>query len=102
MEDAMHPCHSFEDVLLLASAGKKAKATDMNLRTKFGIKRTVDLETNNESLMPSKMRHNMNARWDYIGHKVDVSKGLDCDISVPKIPLLCNCVEQICCYRTLQ
>jgi len=61
MEDALHSFHSFKDVILLVRAAIKAKAKANALRTELVKKRTVDKETNAETWMPSKTRHDMKA-----------------------------------------
>jgi hypothetical protein len=74
MEDALHHFHTFKDVFLLGRASKKAKAKANALRTELVNKRKVDEETNAETWTPSMKRLEMNAWWDYINHKIDVSK----------------------------
>jgi len=102
MEDALHGFHTFKDVFLLGRAGKKAKAKANTLRTELVKNRKVDKETNAETCMPSKKRREMNAWWDYITNKIDVSKELDADFNFPRIHLMSHWVEQIRRYGALQ
>jgi len=102
MDDAWHRFHTLKDVFLLGRAGKKAKAKANALRTELVKKRRVDEETNAETRTPSKKRGKINARWDYISHKIDVSKELDADFNFPKIHLRSHWVKQIRRYGALQ
>ena len=52
--------------------------------------------------MPSKKRREMNARRDYVNHKIEVSKEMDVDFNFPKIHLRSHWVEQIRRYGALQ
>ena len=88
MEDALHRFHTFKDAFLLGRASKKAKTKAAALRTKLVKKPKVDEETNADTLMPSKMRREMNAWRDYISNKIYVSKELDADFNFPKIHLM--------------
>jgi len=65
-------------------------------------KQKVDKETNAETWTPSKKRREMNARWDYISHEIDVSKESDADFKFQKIHLMSHSVEQIRRYGALQ
>ena len=65
-------------------------------------KQKVDEETHAETWMPSKKRRQMNAWWDYISHKIDVSKELNADFNFPKIHLMSHWVEQIRRYEALK
>ena len=96
MEDALHRCHTYEDVFLLGRAATKAKAKANALRTELVKKRKVDEETNAETWTPSKKRREMNAWRDNISHEIDVSKELDADFNIPKIHLISHWAEQIC------
>jgi hypothetical protein len=102
MEDVLHRFHTFNDVFLLGSAGKKAKAKANALRTELFKKRKVDKESNTQTWTPSKQRREMNAWWDYISHEIDISKELDADFNFPKIHLMSHWVEQIRRYGDLQ
>jgi hypothetical protein len=44
----------------------------------------------------------MNSWWDYIRHKIDVSKELDADLNFPTIHLMPHWVEQIGRYGAFQ
>jgi hypothetical protein len=68
MEEAFHRFQTFNDVFLLGRAAKKAKAKANALSTELVKKRKVDEETNAETWMPSKKRHEMNAWRDYISY----------------------------------
>jgi hypothetical protein len=72
------------------------------LRTELMEKRKVDEETNAETWMPYKTRHEMNAWRDDISHEIDVSKLLGADFNFPKIHLMSHWVVQICQYGALQ
>ena len=85
--------HTFKDVFLLRQAGKKVKAKGNALRTKLVKKQKVDKETNAKTWMPSMKQCIMNALWDYISHKIDVSKKLDADFNFLKIHLMSHWVE---------
>jgi hypothetical protein len=74
MADALRQFHTFNDVVLLGRAGKKAKAKANAPRTELMKMRKVDEETDAETWMPSKKRGKMNAWRDYICHEIDVSK----------------------------
>jgi len=102
MEDALRRFHTFKDVFLLGRAGQKAKAKANALRTQLVKKRQVDEETNADTWTPCKKRREMNAWWDYISHKIDVSKELDADFNFPKIHLMSHWVEQIRRYGAFQ
>jgi hypothetical protein len=95
MEDAKCCFHTLKGVFLLGRAGKKAKAKANALRTELMKKRKIDEETNAETWMPSKKRHEMNVQRDYISHEIDVSNELDADFNFPKIHLMSDWVEQI-------
>ena len=71
-----------------------AKATALMMELEK--KRKVDEETNAQTWMPSKKWREMNTWWDYISHKIDVSKELDADFNFPKIHWISQWVEQIC------
>ena len=79
-----------------------AKAKANALRMELVKERMVDEETNAETWTPSKKRCEMIAWWDYISHKIDVSKELDADFNFLRIHLMSHWVEQICRYRDLQ
>jgi len=102
MEDALRRVHTSKDGFLPGRAGKKAKANANALRTELVKKRMVDEESNAETWMPSRKRLEMNARRDYISHKIDVSKELDADFDFLKIHLMSHWVEQIHRYGALQ
>jgi hypothetical protein len=85
LEDALHHFHTFNNVFLLARAGKKAKAKANALRKELVKKRKVDKEITAETWTPSKKRREMNAWRDYISHEIDVSKELDAEFNFPKI-----------------
>jgi len=88
LEDALRCFHTFKDVFLLRQTSKKPKAKANAPRTQLIKKRKVDKETNAETWMPSKKRHEMNAWWDYISHQIDVFKELDADFNFLKIHLM--------------
>jgi hypothetical protein len=88
MEDTLHRFRTIKDVFLLGQAGKKAKPKANALRTELVEKQKVDEETNAETWTASKKQREMNAWWDYISHKVDISKELDADFNFPKIHLM--------------
>jgi hypothetical protein len=102
MEDALCRFQTFKDVFLFVRASIKAKAKANALRTELVKKRKVDKETNAETWTPSKKRREMNPWWDYISHKVDVSKELHAEINFPKIHLMSHWVKQIRQYGDLQ
>jgi hypothetical protein len=102
MEDAMCCFHTFKDVFLLGRAGKQVEAKANALRTELVKKQKVDKETNGETWMPSKKRHEMNNWRDYISHEIDVSKELDADFCSPKIHLISHWVEHNRRYGDLQ
>jgi len=102
MEDALCRFHTFKDDFLLGRASKKAKAKVNALRTELVKKRKVHEETNAETWTPSMKRRERNAWWDYISHKIDVSKELDADFNLVKIHLMSHWVEQIRRYGALQ
>jgi len=102
MEDAFHRFHTFEDVFLLGRAGKQVKAKANALRTELVKKRKVDQETNAETWRASRKQCETNAWWDYISHKIEVSKELDADLNFPKIHLMSQWVEQVRRYLAVQ
>jgi len=102
MEDALCRFHTFKDVFLVGRAGKKPKAKANALRTGLVKKRRVDEETNAETWTLSKKRREMNAWWDHISHKIDVSKEFDADSNFPRIHLIPQRVVQIRRYGALQ
>jgi hypothetical protein len=102
IEDAFDRCHTFKDGFLLGRSGKKAKAKANTLRTELVKKRNVDNETNTETWMPSKKRRKMNSWWDYMSHKVDISKESDADFNFRKIHLKSHWAEQVSRYGALQ
>jgi hypothetical protein len=102
LEDALHCYHTFKDVFLLWRAGKKAHAKANPLRTELMKKRKVDMETNAETLTPSKKRREINAWRDYISHEIDISKQLDADFNFRGIPLMSQWAKQVRQYRTFQ
>jgi hypothetical protein len=95
MEDAMHRCHTYEDVFLLGRAATKAKAKANDLRTELVKNRKADEETHAATWTPSKMRREMNAWRDFISHQIDISNELDADFNIPKIHLISHWAEQI-------
>ena len=98
----MHRFHTIRDVFLLRQAGKKVKAKANALRMELVKKRKVDENTNGETWMPSKKQREMNARRDYISHKIDEFKEMDGHFNFPKIHLMFHWVEQIFRYGSLQ
>jgi len=94
MEDALNRFHTFKDVFLLGHAGKEEKAKANALRTELVKERKADEETNAETWMPSKKRREIKAWWNYISHKIDVSKELDADFNFPRIHLMSQWVKQ--------
>jgi hypothetical protein len=60
------------------------------------------METNAESLTPSKKRSQMNAWQEYISHEIYDSKEVDADFNFPKIYLMSHWVEQIGRYGALE
>jgi hypothetical protein len=99
MQDALRHFHTFRDVFLLGRAGKKAMAKTNPLRTELMKKGKVDEERNANCWTPSKKRHDMNTRQNYISHKIDISKELDAYFNFPKIHLMYLWAEQIRQYR---
>jgi hypothetical protein len=102
MEDAWHCFHIFKGIFLLGRRSKTAQAKPNALRTELAEKRKVDEKTNAQSGMPSKKRHIMNARRDYISHEIDISKELDADFNLLKFHLMSHLAEQIRWYGALQ
>jgi hypothetical protein len=102
MEDALRRFHTFKNVFLLGRSSKKAKLKPNALRTELVKIRKVDKETNADTWTPSNMQCEMNAWWDYICHKIYVSKELDADFNFPKIHLMSHWVKHICRYGALQ
>jgi hypothetical protein len=95
MEDTLHRFQTFKVVFLVRRAGKKLKGKANALRTELVKKRKVDAETNAETWMASKKRHEMNASRDYISHKIYHSKELDADFNFPKIHLMSHWAEHV-------
>jgi hypothetical protein len=102
IEDTLHHFHTFKDVFLLGQAGKKAIAKANALRMELVKKRKMYKETNAETWTPSMKQREMNSRRNYISHKIDVSKQLDADFTVPKMHLMSHRVEQLHRYRAFQ
>jgi hypothetical protein len=59
LEEVLRRSHTFQDVVLLRRAGKKAKAEANALRMELMKKGKVDKETLAETWMPSKKQHEM-------------------------------------------
>jgi hypothetical protein len=102
MEDALHRFHTFEYVFSLRRAGKTVKGKANTPRTELVKKQKIHKETNAATWMPSKKQCEMNAWWDYITHKIDISKELDADSNFLKIHLMSHWAEQISQYGALQ
>jgi len=102
MEDALRRFHTFKDVFLLGQSCKEAKAKANALRMELVMKGKVDVETNAETSMPSKKRHEINAWQDYISHEIEVSNELDVDFNFPNIHQISHWVQQIHHYGALQ
>jgi len=94
--------HTFREVFLLGQAGNKANVKANALRPEPAKKRMVDDQSDAEAWTTSKKRCELKAWWDYISHKMDVSKVLDADFNFPTINLKSHWVEQICRYGSLQ
>jgi hypothetical protein len=102
MEETLHHFHTIKDVFLLGRAGEKAKAKPTALGMELMKKQKVDKKTNAATWMLSNRQHEMNAWWDYISHKIDVSKELDANFKFLKIHVMSHWVKQIHRYRVLQ
>jgi len=95
MEDELHRCDMSKDVFLVGRAGIEVKAKAHALTMELVKKRKVDNETHAESWTPSNRRHEMNACWDYVCHKIDDWKELHADYNIPKIQSMSHWVERI-------
>jgi hypothetical protein len=65
-------------------------------------KRKVDEHTNAETWMLSKTLREMNSWWDYISHKIGISKELEANFNMQKIHMISHWAEQIHQYGVLQ
>jgi len=101
MEDALRHFHTVRNVFLIRRAGTKAKAKANVLRTELVKKQKVEKETNAKTWTQFKKRREMDARQDYISHKIDVSKELDADFNFLKVHSMSHGVEQIRRYGSL-
>jgi hypothetical protein len=58
-------------------------------------KQKIDKNTNAETGTSSKKGHELNAWWDHIDPKIELSKELDANFNYPKIYLRSDWVKQI-------
>jgi hypothetical protein len=102
MEDTLCRFHTFKDVFLLLRGSIKAKGKANALRTQLLKKRKIVDATHADSWMPSKKWRKMNAWWDYISHKIDISKESDTNFNFLKIHMMSHWAEQIRRYAAFQ
>jgi len=102
LQDALRRFHKFQDVFLLAQAGKIAKAKADSWSMEVVEMRMVDKETLGITWTLSKKWCKMNAWREYLSHEVDGSKELDAKLNFPKIHLMSHSVRLICRYGALQ